>query len=446
MQAALIASGHMPATSNGKSTNDGLFGSGTEGALLKWQAANGFGATGVLTNAQWSKLTGTPAPDIYERCAQLTAAFEGTNFGGVNQTDFDKTGVTFGYHGYTLDGGNLQKFLESVDKADPNAIDAAFGGGKAAIVRSLFGLSGAAAKAKAQQFFTGGTMRPEWNDAFRAFGETDACKLAQLAFSRATYRKDGEAMRAALGLSEPLSYALCFDVAIQLGPELPTAKAVAKKFTARMSERDKRIAFGDAIVKKATFKDDVRARKVDTLADGEGVVHKRSYRLNDWGFALPEGAEADLPTHVAAPSANPDFDAWFAQNLPNYQAFAPGEFLYKGGSHQTNGLNSDPPKDLWPNIIKLAKTLADLKKALGNPRISFNSVYRNRRYNQSVGGARNSLHMRFMAADIVAHDGKGPRDWAAVAHEMRRKGVFAGGVGVYRTFLHIDTRGKNEDW
>jgi hypothetical protein len=29
---------------------------------------------------------------------------------------------------------------------------------------------------------------------------------------------------------------------------------------------------------------------------------------------------------------------------------------------------------------------------------------------------------------------------------MRREGIFKGGLGKYKTFVHVDVRGKNADW
>ena len=254
MQRALIDAGHLSAVNDaGKRNDDGLFGQRTEEALKGWQTANEFSATGALTFGQWGKLTGEAAPDIYQRCAQLTAAFEGTNFGGVNKQDTDNTVVTFGYHGYTLAGGNLQKFLKKVDAEFAGVLDKVFGADKAAQLRSLFPpIKPAQAVGFGKAIFLSGiNVKPDWLAAFRAFGEREEIKKAQLAFSEATYWVHAEKMREAMHLAEPLSHALCFDVAIQNGPRLPLARATFQKFTAAMNEPEKRRLFGEEIVQRA---------------------------------------------------------------------------------------------------------------------------------------------------------------------------------------------------
>lgn len=45
-----------------------------------------------------------------------------------------------------------------------------------------------------------------------------------------------------------------------------------------------------------------------------------------------------------------------------------------------------------------------------------------------------------VAADVSFKSGT-PREWAAAADELQ-----AGGVGLYRTHVHIDTRAKRARW
>ena len=51
--------------------------------------------------------------------------------------------------------------------------------------------------------------------------------------------------------------------------------------------------------------------------------------------------------------------------------------------------------------------------------------------------------MRFQAADFSCADGRGPVWWAKRLKELRDAGLFEGGIGVYPTFVHVDTRGEN---
>ncbi|MCI0600869.1 MAG: D-Ala-D-Ala carboxypeptidase family metallohydrolase [Beijerinckiaceae bacterium] len=460
LQDHLIKSGHLTATdSAGRTNRDGFFGMVTKDAVAEFQHDNGLTPTGAVTHELWRKLTGEPSPDIYNLCAQLTGSFEGTNFGGVMRKNSDDTVLTFGYHGLTLTGGNLRLFLKSVDNKFPGLLDREFGADKAAKLRKLFPpaeLKDAVAIGRGlfladPSLGTESEIKEEWRTAFEKFGNIPQVQEEQIEFSRTKCWADAEKMRKKLGFAEQLSHALCFDVAIQLGLEDKIAEKCKAAFGERMSESEKREIFAEEIVKNALprWQEDVRSRKVGTLVDGAGRVHGGDYELANWGFATPE--EGDEPDDIGPPStvtaAGSDFEQFFRESLPNYTAFAPSDFLVKGGSHKANGLNTDPPRKLWPNVLPLAKLLAAFKARMGNKRITFNSVYRSPDYNKSLrGSAKKSQHMQFRAADIVVHGAGGPSDWALELKRMRSQGEFKGGIGIYRSFVHVDTRGVIADW
>ena len=142
-----------------------------------------------------------------------------------------------------------------------------------------------------------------------------------------------------------------------------------------------------------------------------------------------------------------DFEKFFKKKLPGIRHFKAHEFLVKGGSHATNGLNTDPPKELWPNVIELAKVLDEFRERVGHP-IVLTSAYRSPAYNQAIGGAKASQHKEFRAVDfVVKGSGTGPRDWAAILDKMRREeNFFKGGLHAYNSFVHVDTRGWNANW
>lgn len=142
-----------------------------------------------------------------------------------------------------------------------------------------------------------------------------------------------------------------------------------------------------------------------------------------------------------------------------------------------------PPRELWPNIA-LPLRLADLARThFGRPAsISQGGAYRDLERNRQAGGARLSQHLAFMALDVTI-DGVSGREVAAFFRSMRGKVVelqvqarrvrhvtpwgpvpfaeletwderhgprsrvvFAGGVGSYSTFAHVDGRGINSTW
>ncbi|GJE62045.1 D-Ala-D-Ala carboxypeptidase family metallohydrolase [Methylobacterium trifolii] len=136
----------------------------------------------------------------------------------------------------------------------------------------------------------------------------------------------------------------------------------------------------------------------------------------------------------------------------NLRHFGFREFLFLGGSHYSptsacRGRNALPPEGLWNNIGPTARVLDELRERLGAP-IRLNSIYRNTAYNSCLSGAAaESQHKSMRAVDFTAADGKGPAHWHAVLRRMRdMENVFSGGLGIYNTFVHVDTRGTRADW
>jgi uncharacterized protein YcbK (DUF882 family) len=103
------------------------------------------------------------------------------------------------------------------------------------------------------------------------------------------------------------------------------------------------------------------------------------------------------------------------------------------------------PEHLIENVKVLATQLQILREELGVP-IIINSGYRTADYNKSVGGKKNSFHLRAMAADIrTAHHT--PKELAAIIERLiKEKKLWFGGVGVYATFVHVDIRKTKARW
>lgn len=168
--------------------------------------------------------------------------------------------------------------------------------------------------------------------------------------------------------------------------------------------------------------------------------------------------------------------------------FQPSEFLV--GMDRGNSM---PPRELWPNIALTAVILDKVRAEFRRP-ITITSAYRSPTYNRRIGGSRRSQHMAFTACDfkvkgvapsrvaelllkwrqqptlfrlpvvVVRVRFKGPAGPAPFGEietwEMTRSAEqgslvlgggpsmmkFAGGVGRYDTFTHLDTRGVNATW
>ena len=106
---------------------------------------------------------------------------------------------------------------------------------------------------------------------------------------------------------------------------------------------------------------------------------------------------------------------------------------------------TDVPYSLVDNVKECAHNLQVLRDKIGKP-VYIISGYRNPTYNKRIGGARRSYHMKAMAADIKVK-GMTPKQVKAVIEDLIVDGLMKpGGVGIYRTFVHYDCRGKNARW
>jgi hypothetical protein len=143
--------------------------------------------------------------------------------------------------------------------------------------------------------------------------------------------------------------------------------------------------------------------------------------------------------------------------------------------------NRVPPEGIWDHIGPTILVLQRLRTAFGSA-IDLNSVYRAHEYNRHIAdAARLSQHVAFNAIDFtIADKSRLPalhaslialRDqWIAAPRRFGRVSVsvkgdaighsplpwrasngrdefqFCGGVKLYNTFIHVDTRGVNGSW
>jgi uncharacterized protein YcbK (DUF882 family) len=89
----------------------------------------------------------------------------------------------------------------------------------------------------------------------------------------------------------------------------------------------------------------------------------------------------------------------------------------------------------------LAATFEDIRQAGGNLPIVVNSAYRTGAYNRAVGGARRSQHLQGRALDIRHRLLTATQLYALISHMLKAEKLpLLGGLGLYRTFVHIDVR------
>ncbi len=102
---------------------------------------------------------------------------------------------------------------------------------------------------------------------------------------------------------------------------------------------------------------------------------------------------------------------------------------------------TDPYPTLMPNAITLIDGPLNWIRAFrGTEPVTVNSWYRSTDYNHAVGGTEHSMHLTCGAADITK------AGWTpdAVAFALVNEyGDAAGlGIGLYKTFVHVDIRGR----
>ena len=167
---------------------------------------------------------------------------------------------------------------------------------------------------------------------------------------------------------------------------------------------------------------------------------------------LPDSAEKTR----RRPSGEPSFSVQTGklENEDEYREFlgsipleyiSPEEVIRPHRNVRNGVKNELPPKRYWKRIRETLLAADAIRKELGVPLRIINSAFRSPEYNAECSGAvANSYHTKNMALDLIyACEAK---DAALAARKLRSQGVFKGGIGVYSTFIHIDTRGRNADW
>ena len=91
-----------------------------------------------------------------------------------------------------------------------------------------------------------------------------------------------------------------------------------------------------------------------------------------------------------------------------------------------------------PDLVKL---LENIRSHFGRP-VLINSGYRTEVWNKEQGGSPKSQHKYGMAADIHI-SGVTPRQIAAYAETLLPR---SGGIGVYKSFCHVDVRKNRSRW
>jgi uncharacterized protein YcbK (DUF882 family) len=117
--------------------------------------------------------------------------------------------------------------------------------------------------------------------------------------------------------------------------------------------------------------------------------------------------------------------------------FTKREFKSKDGSKM--------PDSVLENVKELALNLQVLRDFLGEP-LRINSAYRSEAHNKSVGGSSKSQHLLGKASDLRVKDLDSDDLYHIIEALISEGKMKEGGLGLYNSFVHYDTRGTRARW
>jgi hypothetical protein len=265
---------------------DGDFGGKTASALQTLQSACGLPATGAVDAATWQQLTPDPLPSLFERCLQVTAAFEGHGF-GLAKGNFDGAGITWGVIGFTLSHREIQAILAAAQQQEPGLLARLMGplaaqwqALSARPLRQQIDWADAMSSGPGKQ----GLPAP-WLQAFARLGDEPGIKRIQMQRAYERYFLPCAAAAGRLGLKSELGILLAFDVHVQNGGFKADAMAQAAALPEATPEMLRREKLAGSVAQSArpAYRADVLSRK-KTIATGQGRVHGAAYTLAAWGL------------------------------------------------------------------------------------------------------------------------------------------------------------------
>jgi uncharacterized protein YcbK (DUF882 family) len=142
------------------------------------------------------------------------------------------------------------------------------------------------------------------------------------------------------------------------------------------------------------------------------------------------------------PKTGETFAQWFGRQ--GFKYFKANELEWYFSKVRNGVSNKAPARSLWPNIVPTLRVLDRLREEVGKP-INISSTYRDKPYNRAIGSGDGSQHVKFTAVDFTV-SGMTPGQVFNKLKAMRTRGEWVGGLGKYRTFVHIDTRKNNATW
>ena len=271
---------------------DGDFGGGTEAAVRSLQIELRRAVSGRADRPTWQAATGLPWPDLFQRCLQLTARFEGHGYTLI-VGNFDGAGLTWGIVGFTLKHGEVQVIVNEIEARAPELLITAFGEARSREIVDRFQKQKLATLLRWADSISTGVRKQlvaePWRSGFAGLGAQPLVQELQRRRAREKYFDPALATAARLGLESESGAALCFDIHVQNGG-VKTADAAEYHRVVTNARRPMSAAARCELLARLAadsarkeFRDDVFSRK-NTIATGKGIVHGQLFDLNDWGF------------------------------------------------------------------------------------------------------------------------------------------------------------------
>lgn len=124
--------------------------------------------------------------------------------------------------------------------------------------------------------------------------------------------------------------------------------------------------------------------------------------------------------------------------------FSVAELLTMGGSHYAKkAKNSTIPQRYAHSLYAIGCQANEIRTRLGRP-VLIVSGYRSESYNDYVGGAYRSYHLKGRALDLKPVNSKYLPELKLIGRDLHDEGL-VGGLGFYSTFMHVDT-GPKRRW
>ena len=118
------------------------------------------------------------------------------------------------------------------------------------------------------------------------------------------------------------------------------------------------------------------------------------------------------------------------------QHFKLQEFQSKDGAEM--------PRNVMENIFRLSDNLQVIRNEVGT--IHINSAYRSPEHNAAIKGVFNSQHILGKAADITSRNHT-PKELYNIIESLIKSGkVDIKGMGLYKSFVHVDIREDYARW